>query len=142
MRTCAQTKRRKQQDRNGVHADQDRAGDSNAINTPNATGGRANSSTKCDNQTKNTASGQTQKLIETQGFCLWEVVLTLAGILVCSWEVVLAEWLSPVIWKLGKKKIMSPVEVLVPTQKHKLCQTLTKSTILGDQIWVQIWPNF
>ncbi len=26
--------------------------------------------------------------------------------------------------------------------KHKLCQTLTKTTILGEQIWVQIWPNF
>ncbi len=87
----------------------------NASNTPYATGGCAKSSTKHDNQTKNTASGWTQKLNETQWFCLWEVVLTLAGILVCSWEVVLAEWLSPVIWELGKKKIMSHVEVLVPT---------------------------
>ncbi len=42
----------------------------NANNTPNATGGRANSSTKCDNQTKNTASGQMQKMNETQLFCL------------------------------------------------------------------------
>ncbi len=87
----------------------------NANNTPNATGGCANSNTKRDNQTKITASGRTQKLNETQWFCSWEVVLTLAGILVCSWEVVLAEWLSPVIWVLGKKKIMSQVEVLVPT---------------------------
>jgi hypothetical protein len=87
----------------------------NANNMPNATGGRANSSTKRDNQTKNAASGQTQNLNETQWFCLWEVVLMLAGVLVCSWEVMLAEWLSPVIWELVKKKIMSHVEVLVPT---------------------------
>ncbi len=31
------------------------------------------------------------------------------------WEVVLAKWLSPVICEFGKKKIISHVEVLVPT---------------------------
>ncbi len=87
----------------------------NVNNTPSATEGCANSSTKRDNQTKNAVSGWTQKLNETQWFCSWEVMLMLAGILVCSWEVVLAEWLSPVIWELRKKKIMSHVEVLVPT---------------------------
>ena len=30
------------------------------------------------------------------------------------------------------------VEVLVPTQKHKLCQTFTKTAILDEQIWVEI----
>jgi hypothetical protein len=30
-----------------------------------------------------------------------------------------------------------PVEVLVPTLKHKLCQTFTKTTVLGGQIWVE-----
>ncbi len=29
------------------------------------------------------------------------------------------------------------VEVLVPTLKHKLCQTFTKTTVLGGQIWVE-----
>jgi hypothetical protein len=36
----------------------------------------------------------------------------------CLWEVVLAEWLSPVICKFGKKKVIPHVEVLVPTQEH------------------------
>jgi hypothetical protein len=53
---------------------------------------------------KSTASGQTQMLNATKLFHLWEVVLMPAGILVCLWEVVLAGWLSPVIWELGKKK--------------------------------------
>ena len=30
------------------------------------------------------------------------------------------------------------VEVLVPTQKHKLCQTFTKTAILNKQIWEEI----
>ena len=29
------------------------------------------------------------------------------------------------------------VDVLVPTWKHKLCQTFMKTTILGKQIWVE-----
>jgi hypothetical protein len=51
----------------------------NANNTPNATGGHANSSTKRDNQTKNTAICTKN---ETQWFCSWEGVLALAVILV------------------------------------------------------------
>ncbi len=44
-------------------------------------------------------------------------------------------------WK-GGKQLVCPwslyVEVLVPTQKHKLCQTFTKTAILDEQIWVEI----
>ena len=44
-------------------------------------------------------------------------------------------------WK-GGRQLVCPwslyVEVLVPTQKHKLCQTFTKTAILDEQIWVEI----
>jgi hypothetical protein len=47
------------------------------------------------NQKKNTAVCANN---ETQWFYSWEVVLVLAGILVCGgWEVLLVEWLSPVV---------------------------------------------
>ena len=55
--TCAQTKHPEQQDRKRTCTDQGQE-KTNANNMPNATGGRANSSTKHNNQTKNTACGR------------------------------------------------------------------------------------
>ena len=58
-------------------------------------------------------------------------------VLLCSWAP------PPVREQVNTHTHASPlfpaerVEVLVPTLKHKLCQTFTKTTVLGGQIWVE-----
>ena len=49
--------------------------------------------------------------------------------------------LSRVVCRAREDKVMSQVEVLVSTWEPKLSQTLAKNTILGEQIWGEIWPN-
>jgi hypothetical protein len=51
--------------------------------------------------------------------------------------------LSPEVCGAQEVKNMSHKEVPVPTkEEHKLSQTLTENTTLGEQIWGEIWPIF